>query len=71
MLEAKPDPMIARDLIGYGARPRDPRRPDNALIAVNFNINVEAGDESTLTVSGSAPEPILRIIGNKEFPART
>jgi allantoinase len=63
MFEAKPDPMIARDLIGYGARPPDPRWPDGALIAVNFNLNVEGGGESTLINGDEESEGMLNDIG--------
>ena len=48
MSEPMPDPMIARDLVGYGETPPHPRWPGGALIAVNFNLNVEGGGESSL-----------------------
>ena len=63
MYEAKPDPMIARDLIGYGAEPPDPRWPGDALIAVNFNLNVEGGSESTLINGDEESEGMLNDIG--------
>jgi allantoinase len=63
MFEAKPDPMIARDLIGYGAKPPDPRWPGDALIAVNFNLNVEGGSESTLINGDEESEGMLNDIG--------
>jgi allantoinase len=63
MFEAKPDPMIARDLIGYGAEPPDPRWPGDALIAVNFNLNVEGGSESTLINGDEESEGMLNDIG--------
>src|ERR1700677_803452 len=63
MFEAKPDPMIARDLVGYGARPLDPRWPGDALIAVNFNLNVEGGGESTLVNGDEESEGMLNDIG--------
>jgi allantoinase len=63
MFEAKPDPMIARDLVGYGARPPDPRWPGDALIAVNFNLNVEGGGESTLINGDDESEGMLNDIG--------
>ena len=31
--DPKPDPMIARDLVGYGETPPHPRWPDGALKA--------------------------------------
>ena len=48
MFEPKPDPMIARDLVGYGATPPNPAWPGGALIAVNFNLNIEGGGELSL-----------------------
>jgi len=48
MITPEPDPMIARNLVGYGEFPPDPRWPGGAAIAVNFNLNVEGGGESTL-----------------------
>jgi len=63
MAELKPDPMIARDLVGYGATPPDPRWPGGALIAVNFNLNVEGGGESTLANGDDQSEGMLNDIG--------
>ncbi|HTH35360.1 MAG TPA: polysaccharide deacetylase family protein [Xanthobacteraceae bacterium] len=61
--DPKPDPMIARDLVGYGATPPHPRWPDGALIAVNFNLNVEGGGESTLANGDEESEGMLNDIG--------
>src|SRR5258708_8738047 len=36
MYEPKPDPMIARDFVGYGEFPPDPALPGGASGAVNF-----------------------------------
>jgi allantoinase len=63
MAELKPDPMIARDLVGYGATPPDPAWPDGALIAVNFNLNVEGGGESSLFNGDEVSEGMLNDIG--------
>ena len=63
MVEAKPDPMIARDLLGYGARPPNPNWPGGAVIAVNFNLNVEGGGESTLINGDDISEGMLNDIG--------
>jgi allantoinase len=63
VFEPKPDPMIARDLIGYGETPPDPRWPGGALIAVNFNLNVEGGGESTLANGDDESEGMLNDIG--------
>ena len=48
MMQPKPDPMIARDLVGYGEFPPHPAWPGDALIAVNFNLNIEGGGEASL-----------------------
>jgi allantoinase len=63
MFEAKPDPMIARDLIGYGEKPPHPRWPADALVAVNFNLNVEGGGESTVANGDGESEGMLNDIG--------
>jgi allantoinase len=63
MAELKPDPMIARDLVGYGASPPHPSWPGDALIAVNFNLNVEGGGESTLDNGDDESEGMLNDIG--------
>jgi peptidoglycan/xylan/chitin deacetylase (PgdA/CDA1 family) len=63
MVETKPDPMIARDLVGYGATPPDPAWPGDALIAVNFNLNVEGGGESSLLNGDDVSEGMLNDIG--------
>ena len=63
MFEPKPDPMIARDLVGYGANPPNPNWPDGAVIAVNFNLNVEGGGESTLFNGDDVSEGMLNDIG--------
>jgi allantoinase len=63
MFEPRPDPMIARDLVGYGATPPNPNWPGGALIAVNFNLNVEGGGESTLFNGDEMSEGMLNDIG--------
>jgi allantoinase len=63
MSDLKPDPMVARDLIGYGATPPNPKWPGGALIAVNFNLNVEGGGESTLANGDDVSEGMLNDIG--------
>jgi peptidoglycan/xylan/chitin deacetylase (PgdA/CDA1 family) len=63
MTEPKPDPMIARDLVGYGASPPHPAWPGGALIAVNFNLNVEGGGEATLANGDEVSEGMLNDIG--------
>jgi allantoinase len=63
MSEPKPDPMIARDFVGYGANPPHPKWPGGALIAVNFNLNVEGGGESSLINGDGESEGMLNDIG--------
>src|SRR6201995_1539483 len=63
MFEPKPDPMIARDLIGYGETPPNPAWPGGAAIAVNFNLNYEGGGESTLVNGDDVSEGMLNDIG--------
>lgn len=59
----KPDPMIARDLVGYGGAPPNPAWPGGALIAVNFNLNVEGGGEASLINGDDVSEGMLNDIG--------
>jgi len=66
--ETRPDPMIARDLVGYGETLPDPRWPGGARIAVNFNLNIEGGSESTLANGDAVSEGMLNDIG---VPAKT
>jgi peptidoglycan/xylan/chitin deacetylase (PgdA/CDA1 family) len=63
MYEPKPDPMVARDLIGYGEFPPDPAWPRGASIAVNFNLNVEGGGEATPANGDDLSEGMLNDIG--------
>ena len=59
----RPDPMIARDLVGYGEASPDPRWPGGAFIAVNFNLNLEGGGEATLANGDPISEGMLNDIG--------
>jgi allantoinase len=63
MFEPRPDPMIARDLVGYGERPPHPSWPGGAVIAVNFNLNVEGGGERSLANGDNESESVLNDIG--------
>ena len=63
MFEPKPDPMIARDLVGYGETPPNPAWPGEALIAVNFNLNIEGGGEASLMNGDDSSEGMLNDIG--------
>jgi peptidoglycan/xylan/chitin deacetylase (PgdA/CDA1 family) len=55
--------MIARDLIGYGEVPPNPDWLGDAVIAVNFNLNVEGGGEATLANGDEISEGMLNDIG--------
>jgi peptidoglycan/xylan/chitin deacetylase (PgdA/CDA1 family) len=55
--------MIARDLVGYGGAPPNPAWPGGALIAVNFNLNVEGGGEASLINGDDVSEGMLNDIG--------
>lgn len=63
MSAARPDAMIERDLVGYGESLPDPRWPEGAAIAVNFNLNVEGGGEATLANGDDVSEGMLNDIG--------
>lgn len=65
-----PDPMIARDLVGYGETLPDPRWPGDAFIAVNFNLNVEGGGEATPANGDPVSEGMLNDIGVPTFEGR-
>ena len=57
------DPMTSRDLVGYGEFSPDPRWPGGALIAVNFNLNIEGGGEASLFNGDAVSEGMLNDIG--------
>ncbi|WP_235907552.1 polysaccharide deacetylase family protein [Siccirubricoccus phaeus] len=63
----RPDPMRQRDLVGYGETSPDPDWPGGAYIAVNFNLNVEGGGESTLANGDAVSEAMLNDIGVPEY----
>lgn len=69
-LEPMPDPMIRRDLVGYGPHPPDPCWPGGARIAVNFNLNIEGGGEATLANGDPGSEGMLNDIGVPSFSGR-
>ena len=66
----KPDPMIARDLVGYGEFPPNPSWPGGAMIAVNFNLNVEGGGESSLFNGDPESEGNLNDIGTPAYQGK-
>jgi putative urate catabolism protein len=63
MFDESANPHQARDLIGYGATPPNPKWPGGARIAVNFNLNYEGGGEATLANGDDASEGMLNDIG--------
>jgi peptidoglycan/xylan/chitin deacetylase (PgdA/CDA1 family) len=56
-------PAPTRDFVGYGRHPPHPRWPGDARIAVNFNLNVEAGGEHSILEGDASSEDILTDIG--------
>ena len=63
---APPERGPPRDFLGYGADPPHARWPGGARIAVNFNLNVEAGGEHSILEGDAHSEDLLTDIG---FPA--
>ena len=58
----------ARDFYGYGPNPPHPHWPGEARIAVNFNLNFEAGGERTLLEGFDQSEDVLNDIGFPSYP---
>ena len=56
----------ARDFYGYGPYPPHPHWPGDARIAINLNLNFEAGGERSLLEGDNQSEDVLNDIG---FPA--
>ncbi|HXW20079.1 MAG TPA: polysaccharide deacetylase family protein [Roseiarcus sp.] len=56
-----------RDFVGYGGRPPHPHWPGEARIAVNFNLNVEAGGENSILEGDKASEGVLTDIGYPSY----
>ncbi|MDB5567335.1 MAG: chitin deacetylase [Tardiphaga sp.] len=61
--DVRPEPMQARDFVGYGATSPDPCWPNGAKIAVSVSLNIEGGGESTLANGDAASEGMLNDIG--------
>jgi peptidoglycan/xylan/chitin deacetylase (PgdA/CDA1 family) len=55
-----------RDFVGYAGTPPDPQWPGKARIALNFNLNYEAGGENTVDDGDVGSEGMLNDIG---FPS--
>lgn len=61
----------ARDLIGYGATPPDPRWPGGASVAVQFVINYEEGAENSVLNGDAGSEAFLsEMVGAVGHPDR-
>lgn len=59
-----PSPHLARDLVGYGPHPVDPRWPGGARVALNLVLNYEEGGENTPLDGDPASEAFLHeVIG--------
>ena len=63
LCDVRPEPMQARDLVGYGASPPDPQWPNGAKIAVSISLNIEGGGEATLANGDPVSEGMLNDIG--------
>ena len=57
-----------RDFRGYGPNPPDPRWPGGARIAVNVNLNVEAGGERSISEGDAGSEDLLTDAGYPSYP---
>ena len=57
---------VPRDFYGYGPTWPDPRWPDGARIAVNLNLNIEAGGEHNILEGDDRSEDMLTDAG---YPA--
>ncbi len=57
-----------RDFVGYGRDPPDPQWPDSARIALNFNLNVEAGGERSILEGDTSSENVLSDLGYPAYP---
>jgi len=61
----------ARDLVGYGASPPDPRWPGSARVAVQFVINYEEGAENSVLNGDKGSEAFLsEMVGAASHPDR-
>lgn len=58
-----------RDLVGYGAKPPDPKWPGGARLALNFVINYEEGSEANILDGETFTETGLTEGSTAQFPA--
>lgn len=54
---------LLRDFVGYGKSPPNPHWPGQARLALNFNLNYEAGGEMSLLEGDACSEGMLNDIG--------
>ena len=59
-----------RDFRGYGEHPPHPNWPGGARIAVNVNLNVEAGGERSILEGDDCSENVLTDIGFPAYPGK-
>ncbi len=64
------DDLHARDFVGYGATPPDPRWPGGERLALNFCINYEEGSEPSVPDGDAASESALTEGGGGGFSGR-
>jgi peptidoglycan/xylan/chitin deacetylase (PgdA/CDA1 family) len=62
--------MDDRDFVGYGRNPPDPQWPGKARVAVNFNLNFEAGGERTIQDGDGMSEGNLNDIGRPSMEGK-
>lgn len=68
MMEATRD--LARDFVGYGRNPPDPKWPDGARLALNIVINYEEGSEPSIPDGDAESETGLTEGGGGNFRGR-
>jgi hypothetical protein len=62
--------MPARDFRGYGPTPPNPRSPGEARIAININLNFEAGGERSMLEGDGTSENMLTDTGFPAYPGK-
>jgi peptidoglycan/xylan/chitin deacetylase (PgdA/CDA1 family) len=61
-------PALARDFYGYGRTPPHAHWPGNARIAININLNFEAGGERSMLEGDGTSENMLTDTGFPAYP---
>ena len=62
--------MPVRDFRGYGPTPPNPRWPGEARIAININLNFEAGGERSMLEGDGTSENMLTDTGFPAYPGK-